>query len=189
MKTTRLEMVSLIVLLVLLPWGGVAPAQVLRTTDGEVNKAPRGMGRIVQEIQNRHGGILDGKLSELTRDLLLGDVDIVRYFEDNKSRRGATIYAVACGGAGEKTIRLIYYAAEGMEGIGGETFSKVKGWVFTQIAAQGFADKGMRMLQSSLGNEFTVTSSIGENLVEIIIYPSSSQPVEAPVAGEAANFR
>jgi hypothetical protein len=166
-----------------------ASAQELRTAAETVDRTPRGMGRIVREIQNRHGGILEGKLSELSRDLLLGDGDIVRYFEDNKSRRGATIYAAAFGGAGDKTIRLIYYAERGTEGVGGKEFSKVKDWVFTQFAAQGFASKGARLLQSAVGGDFSVVPNISDNLVEIVVHPSGSSAVDSPVAGESANFR
>lgn len=168
---------------------GAAVGQEIRTAAQDVERTPRGMGRTIREIQNRHGGILEAKLSELVRDLLLGDTDIIRYFEDNKSRRGATIYAFACGGAGDKTIRLVYYAAKGTEGFGGSRFRDVKGWVFTQVAAQGFAAKGARLLQGAVGGEFTVSPNIGENLVEVVVHPAGSQAVDAPVAGEAANFR
>lgn len=163
--------------------------QEIRTAAEDVDRVPRGMGRTVREIQNRHGGILEAKLSELVGDLLLADRDIAQYFDDNKTRRGATIYAVACGGAGDKTIRLIYYAArEGGDG-GGARFGEVKGWVFTQLAAQGFASKGARLLKAVVGDEFTVMPKIDENLVEVVVHPSSSQAVEVPVAGKIANFR
>lgn len=189
MKTNNLMCrVAAVVLAVFLTSGGVS-GQETRTAEEEVNKTPRGMGRTVRQIQNRHGGILEAKLSDIIQDLLLSDRDIAQYLEDNKSRRGATIYGFACGGAGDKTIRLVYYAAKGVEGVGGSEFGKVKGWVFTQLAAQGFASKGARLLQSAAGGEFTVSSNIGEDRVEIVIHPTGSPPVDAPVVGETANFR
>jgi len=188
-KTTRGLLYSLLCLLASEGAGAQVVSEERITKESEELVNIKGLGRTMREIQNRHGGILDGKLTQLCQELLSGESDLQRYLADNKSRTGALIYAGAAGGAGQKTVKIVYYAKSDEAESGGPQLSKIKKWVFDPLTAEAFASKAAKALQTAGMGEFTVATNFRDNLVEVAFHRVGTNPEQVPIVGESTSFR
>jgi hypothetical protein len=170
------------------PAQGVTQERTASDSPSSLSSA-RGVGRTMREIQSRHGGILENKLSQLCQELVVWESEAQKYFKNNPTRFGALVYACASGVSGDKTVRLVYYAKEGDGNLFGQQFSKIKKWVFDPLIAETLAGKAAQALGDAGAGEFTVTTNFNTDLIEVTFYPAGGSLQTEPIVGESVSFR
>jgi hypothetical protein len=142
------------------------------------------VGSAFKEAQNRSGGALDARLTEIWQAVALSEPEIEKYGRENAKRHGAVIYVTATGEGGAKSVRLVFYANPESP-LEGKIGSKIKEWFLPQSLATGIARKVATRLQLEPSTPFTVNILPSEEVVAVTLSPKGSPPPQSKVLGES----
>lgn len=161
---------------------------------GQMSRQQKGSARTVsnlfREAQSKRGAALQTKLTNIIQEVLASEESINSYIVDNKSKRGAIVYASAAGGVDDgKTIRLIFGGAlkTECEG-GGPKYKTIQEWLLPNALAQQVAANTAQRL-SGVGDTMAVDYKVGSDGAQVILYPPGKTSVSEPVLAESVSLR